>query len=75
MSLTLEQISALRDLESTWPGVDAVVIGATALGFYFDMRWRQTFDVDLGGQESHGGRANRVEQRGGHEFGRTRSSL
>ncbi len=24
-----------------------VIIGATALGFYVEMRWRQTFDVDL----------------------------
>jgi len=47
MSLVENQISALREVDEVWPGVSAVIIGATALGFYFDMRWRQTADVDL----------------------------
>lgn len=47
MTLVDSQIAALRDIERVWPGVRAVIIGATALGFYFDMRWRKTADVDL----------------------------
>jgi predicted nucleotidyltransferase len=47
MSLTAEQVSALREVEEVWPGIDAVIIGAAALGFYYDMRWRRTADVDL----------------------------
>ena len=47
MSLTSKQIKALRDLEQVWPDRNVVIIGATALGFYYDMTWRQTADVDL----------------------------
>jgi predicted nucleotidyltransferase len=47
MSLTLDQIAALRELDEVWPESDAVIIGATALGFYYDMTWRKTADVDL----------------------------
>ncbi len=47
MSLTPAQIGALREIETVWPQVKAVIIGATGLGFYYDMRWRQTSDVDL----------------------------
>ena len=47
MSLILSQVDALREIDQVWPGVGVVIIGATALGFYFDMRWRQTSDVDL----------------------------
>jgi predicted nucleotidyltransferase len=47
VSLTPGQISALRELGEVWPGRDVVIIGATALGFYYDMAWRKTADVDL----------------------------
>lgn len=47
MSLTANQIDALRELEEVWPDARVVIIGATALAFYYDMRWRQTADVDL----------------------------
>jgi predicted nucleotidyltransferase len=47
VSLTPAQISALRELGEVWPGRDVVIIGATALGFYYDMEWRKTADVDL----------------------------
>ena len=42
MSLTPAQIAALRELGEVWPGRDMVIIGATALGFYYDMGWRRT---------------------------------
>lgn len=47
MILTPSQIDALSELEDVWPNASAVIIGATALAFYYDMRWRQTADVDL----------------------------
>lgn len=47
MSLTAGQIEALTELEAVWPDAKAVIIGATALGFYYAMQWRQTADVDL----------------------------
>ena len=47
MSLTEAQSTAVRDLTEVWPDRKIVIIGATALGFYFDMRWRKTSDVDL----------------------------
>ena len=45
MSLAETQVAAVRDLSQAWPNRKIVVIGATALGFYFDMRWRKTADV------------------------------
>ncbi|HUH06128.1 MAG TPA: nucleotidyl transferase AbiEii/AbiGii toxin family protein [Kofleriaceae bacterium] len=47
MTLTAHQLAALRDLDEVWPGVNTVIIGATALGCFFDMQWRRTVDVDL----------------------------
>ncbi len=47
MTLAPDQLAALRDIDDTWPGRPAVIIGATALGFSMDMRWRGTADVDL----------------------------
>ena len=47
MSLTPGQIAALQKIQEIWPQRNAVIIGATALGFYMDMPWRQTVDVDL----------------------------
>ena len=47
MSLTPNQVAALRELDEVWPESNAVIIGATALGCYYDMTWRQTADVDL----------------------------
>jgi predicted nucleotidyltransferase len=41
------QVAALREVDEVWPETNAVIIGATALGFYYDMSWRQTADVDL----------------------------
>jgi predicted nucleotidyltransferase len=47
MSLSEGQLAALSELEQLWPDAEAVVIGATALGCYYDMSWRHTTDVDL----------------------------
>ncbi|HEY6559265.1 MAG TPA: nucleotidyl transferase AbiEii/AbiGii toxin family protein [Polyangiaceae bacterium] len=47
MSLSAAQVAALRELDEQWPEAKNVIIGATALGFYYEMRWRQTADVDL----------------------------
>jgi predicted nucleotidyltransferase len=47
VSLTPAQAEALRDLGEAWPGRPVVIVGATALGFYRDMHWRKTSDVDL----------------------------
>lgn len=47
MSLSASQIAALREVELVWPGVNVVIIGAAALGFHYEMTWRQTLDVDL----------------------------
>lgn len=47
MSLTETQIAAILELTQVWPDRKIVIIGATALGFYFDMQWRKTSDVDL----------------------------
>jgi predicted nucleotidyltransferase len=45
--LTKEQVEALRTLHRIWEKQKIVVIGATALGFFIDMRWRKTHDLDL----------------------------
>lgn len=47
MTLVESQLAALREIERLWPEANAVIIGATALGFYFDMSWRRTTDVDF----------------------------
>lgn len=47
MSLTPAQISALREVKEVWPDRASAVIGAAALGFYYEMDWRKTADVDL----------------------------
>lgn len=47
MTLSPSQIAALREIAERLPGRATVIIGATALGFHVDMRWRQTADVDL----------------------------
>jgi predicted nucleotidyltransferase len=41
------QIEALRQLGRLWPPERCVLIGASALGCFMEMRWRQTFDLDL----------------------------
>jgi hypothetical protein len=47
MSLTTAQVSILHELEEAWPERTMVIFGATALGFYYDMTWRKTANVDL----------------------------
>ena len=47
MSLSPAQIAALVEVSQIWPGLQIVIIGATALGFHVEMRWRQTADLDL----------------------------
>ncbi len=42
-----EQVQALRELRGIWPNEEMVLIGASALGCYLDMEWRQTYDLDL----------------------------
>jgi hypothetical protein len=41
------QIEALHQLGRLWPPERCVLIGASALGCFMEMRWRQTFDLDL----------------------------
>jgi predicted nucleotidyltransferase len=45
--LSKEQIEALKTLHKVWGKQKIVIIGATALGFFIDMRWRKTHDLDL----------------------------
>jgi len=44
---TKDEVNALRMLRQVWAGEKIVLIGATALGCFFDMRWHQTYDLDL----------------------------
>jgi predicted nucleotidyltransferase len=46
-TFTSHQIQALRVLSDLWGPNDVVLIGASALGCYIDMRWRKTNDLDL----------------------------
>jgi hypothetical protein len=41
------QIEALRALSRAFGREQVVLIGASALGCFMDMRWRQTFDLDV----------------------------
>ena len=45
--LTSPQIEALKTLQQIWPTEKIVLIGASALGCFLDMRWRKTHDLDL----------------------------
>jgi predicted nucleotidyltransferase len=45
--LTKEQVDVLRTLHQIWEREKIVLIGATALGCFIDMRWRQIYDLDL----------------------------
>jgi predicted nucleotidyltransferase len=47
VTLTPAQVAALREVDAVFRSRPVVVIGATALGFYYDMSWRKTADVDL----------------------------
>ena len=47
MSITRAQAEALQSLRQVWPTTNTVMIGASALGFYYEMMWRQTQDIDL----------------------------
>jgi len=47
VSLSPAQIAALVEVAQIWAGCQIVIVGATALGFHVEMRWRQTADVDL----------------------------
>ncbi len=47
MTLTANQVAAVRDVEATWPDATPTLIGAAALGFHLDMSWRTTSDIDL----------------------------
>jgi predicted nucleotidyltransferase len=44
---TSPQIEALKALQQIWPTEKIVLIGASALGCFLDMRWRKTHDLDL----------------------------
>ncbi|MGA2261230.1 MAG: nucleotidyl transferase AbiEii/AbiGii toxin family protein [Acidobacteriota bacterium] len=41
------QVEALKTLQQIWSKQQIVLIGASALGCFLDMRWRQTYDLDL----------------------------
>jgi predicted nucleotidyltransferase len=47
MPLSAGQLEALRQLSQLWPPERFVLIGASALGCFLDMRWRGTADLDL----------------------------
>ena len=44
---TSPQKEALKTLQQIWPTEKIVLIGASALGCFLDMRWRKTHDLDL----------------------------
>lgn len=41
------QVEALRHLSQFWAAEQFILIGASALGCFLDMRWRGTADLDL----------------------------
>jgi hypothetical protein len=43
----LQENEALRSLSRLWSSEQFVLIGASALGCFMDMQWRQTYDLDL----------------------------
>ena len=45
--LTEEQVQALRELIGLWKPEGFVLIGASALGCFLELRWRKTQDLDL----------------------------
>ena len=45
--LTEEQVQALRELIGLWKPEGFVLVGASALGCFFELRWRKTQDLDL----------------------------
>jgi hypothetical protein len=47
MTLTPMQVAALRELDLILESRPHVIIGAQALGFYYEPLWRTTLDVDL----------------------------
>ena len=47
VTFTAEQVAALKTLQQIWSKERIVLIGASALGCFLDMRWRQTYDLDL----------------------------
>jgi hypothetical protein len=47
VNLSSAQIAALEEISQIWPDRAMVIIGATALGLFVEMRWRQTADLDL----------------------------
>ncbi len=47
MKLTDDQLGAIRALRQLWPVKRLVLIGASALGFHLEMRWRKTNDLDV----------------------------
>jgi hypothetical protein len=46
-SFSAAQVEALKTLQQIWSKEQIVLIGASALGCFLDMRWRQTYDPDL----------------------------
>jgi predicted nucleotidyltransferase len=44
---TSEQISALETLQRIWAEEQIVLVGASALSCFINMRWRQTYDLDF----------------------------
>ena len=47
MTLTASQARAVAQVSDQCQGYRTVIVGASALGFYYDMTWRKTADVDL----------------------------
>lgn len=47
MIFSPEQVSALQTLARIWSTERFVLIGASAVGCFMDMRWRETRDLDL----------------------------
>lgn len=45
--ITPKEWEVLRQLQTLWPNRKIVVVGAAAVGFHIDMRWRRTADLDI----------------------------
>ncbi len=44
---TDQQVEALRAILGLWPNERVTLVGASAIGCYMEMRWRQTYDLDV----------------------------
>jgi hypothetical protein len=43
--LSSAEVDAVRDLATIWPPRSFVIVGAGALGFYYEMTWRHPCEL------------------------------